>query len=268
MLTRSPARSQSPKYSAVKIDTHEALLAWWPPTLVWSALGRTWFASWIMRVASHSTRCWMRSSAASWATMACSVTQIFSNRRPSTVGALARFAALVRVEHAFAHAKGNRRDLDQLVRLDEVERLLEAQLDRRREPHRDIRGRRTHVALFLFLGDVECHVFRSRIDTDDHAFVYRHLRFDEGLRSLLRCGHGKRGDDAGFAGDQHAVAVATNWSLPGLIAEQPAGHDAVPSRSGQQQPTKADQTAGRHAEFHAQATMTVVVHVLEFAQSL
>src|SRR5437016_14348879 len=98
-----------------------------------------------MRVASHSTRCWMRSSAASWATMACSVTQIFSNRRPSAVGALARLAALVGVEHSLAHAKGNRRNLDQFVRLDKVERLLEAQLDRWREPHGDIRGRRTHV---------------------------------------------------------------------------------------------------------------------------
>ncbi len=65
MLIRSPARSQSPKYSAVRMDTHEALLAWCPPTLVWSTLGRTWLASWIMRVASHSTRCWTLSSAAS-----------------------------------------------------------------------------------------------------------------------------------------------------------------------------------------------------------
>ena len=56
-LTRSPARSQPPKYSAVRMDTTDALLAWWPPTLVVSVLGRTWLASWIMRVASHRTRC-------------------------------------------------------------------------------------------------------------------------------------------------------------------------------------------------------------------
>src|SRR5437868_811666 len=61
-LTRSPSRSQQPMYNAVRIETTEALLAWWPPTLVPSVAGRTWLASWIMRVASHSTRCWMRSN--------------------------------------------------------------------------------------------------------------------------------------------------------------------------------------------------------------
>src|SRR5947209_12899664 len=64
MLTRSPGWSQPPKYSAVTIDTTEALLAWCPPTFVLSAFGRTWLASWIMRVASHNTRCWIRSSVA------------------------------------------------------------------------------------------------------------------------------------------------------------------------------------------------------------
>src|ERR671934_187054 len=43
----------------------EALLAWWPPTLVPSGLGRTWLASWIMRIASHSTRPSMASRTAS-----------------------------------------------------------------------------------------------------------------------------------------------------------------------------------------------------------
>ncbi len=53
--TRSSARSQR-RYSADMIDTTDADDAWWPPTLSPSTFGRTAFASWIIRAASHRTR--------------------------------------------------------------------------------------------------------------------------------------------------------------------------------------------------------------------
>ena len=56
--TRSPWRSQW-KYSSVRIDTTDALELWCPPTLTPSVFGRTTFASWIIRTASHSTRSWI-----------------------------------------------------------------------------------------------------------------------------------------------------------------------------------------------------------------
>src|SRR5437879_13762289 len=111
--------------------------------------------------------------------------------KASGVGAFTRFAALVGVEYPRARAEGYWRHLDQLIGLDEIERLLEAQFDRRREPHGDIRGGRADVALLLLFGDVEGHVLGARVHADDHAFVHSGLRLDEGLRALLGCGHRK-----------------------------------------------------------------------------
>ena len=44
--------------------TRLALDAWWPPTLTPSPVSRSWLAASTMRVASHSTRCWISSSTA------------------------------------------------------------------------------------------------------------------------------------------------------------------------------------------------------------
>ena len=77
-----------PKYSAVKIDTTEALLAWCPPTLVSSWLGRRWLASWIMRVASHSTRCWMRASTSRSGSAGVLCPRLSRRRRTSHVGSV------------------------------------------------------------------------------------------------------------------------------------------------------------------------------------
>src|SRR5260370_42297459 len=108
--------------------------------------------------------------------------------KASGVGAFTRFAALVGVQYPLAHAEGDWRHLDQLIGLDEIERLLEAQFDRRREPHGDVRGGRADVALLLLFGDGEGHVLGTRVHADDHAFVPNALRLDAWLRRLPRCG--------------------------------------------------------------------------------
>src|SRR5215467_14642063 len=57
-LTLSGA-SRCAKYRAVMTVTRLALEAWWPPTLRPSPVSRLWLAASMMRVASHSTRCWI-----------------------------------------------------------------------------------------------------------------------------------------------------------------------------------------------------------------
>src|SRR5262249_23632222 len=59
--TRSCGRSTL-MYSAVMMVTHEALEAWWPPTLSPSGWGRRWVALWIIHTASQRI---LRSSARS-----------------------------------------------------------------------------------------------------------------------------------------------------------------------------------------------------------
>src|SRR5215470_11965706 len=62
-LTLSGA-SRYAKYRAVITVTRLALEAWWPPTLRPSPVSRSWLAASTMRVASHSTRCWIVSRTA------------------------------------------------------------------------------------------------------------------------------------------------------------------------------------------------------------
>src|SRR5262252_865619 len=62
-LTLSGA-SRYAKYRAVITVTRLALEAWWPPTLTPSPVSRSWLAASTMRVASHSTRCWIVSRTA------------------------------------------------------------------------------------------------------------------------------------------------------------------------------------------------------------
>src|SRR6185503_17068745 len=64
----------------------------------------------------------------------------------------------VRREDSLAKPDGLRRDLDELVVVDEFDGLLEAELTRGNEANRLVGARRAHVRLFLFLGDVHVHV--------------------------------------------------------------------------------------------------------------
>src|SRR5438067_830262 len=96
--------------------------------------------------------------------------------RPSGRFAFPSFAALLSVENALAQTKRDRRDLDELVALDEIHRLFQAQPQRRRKPDRDVRRRGANVRLLLLAHDVEWHVLRSRVQPDEHAFVYLRLR--------------------------------------------------------------------------------------------
>src|SRR5439155_27246056 len=71
--------------------------------------------------------------------------ELFRRRGP------ARPPPVVDVEQALAHADRLGRDLDQLVVLDIGDRLFEAHLDRRRQPHRLVLGGRADIGALLAL---------------------------------------------------------------------------------------------------------------------
>src|SRR5207302_6826307 len=69
--------------------------------------------------------------------------------------------------------------LQELVLSQEVEGLLEAQLARRGQPDRDVRGRRPDVGLLLFTTDVDADVPGPFLDPNDHPLVHGLARLDE-----------------------------------------------------------------------------------------
>src|SRR5690606_35730301 len=80
-------------------------------------------------------------------------------------------AALVLLEVALAQADGLGRDLDELVVADELDRVLERELDGRREVDGLVLARGTDVGELLGLDRVHDEVVVAAVDADDHALV-------------------------------------------------------------------------------------------------
>src|SRR5438309_10171306 len=82
--------------------------------------------------------------------------------------------------------------LQELVLSQEIKGLLEAQLARRGQPHRDVRGRRPDVRLLLLAAHVDPDVAWAFLDAYDHPLVHRLPRLDEGGSPLLRASKAER----------------------------------------------------------------------------
>src|SRR5262245_3652992 len=103
---------------------------------------------------------------------------------PAVASGLAAFAAgagalaFLGVQDHLAEPDRARGQFHALVVGDELQRRLEAERPRRREPLEDLRRRGPHVGLLLLLGDVDVHVVGTGVLADDHAFVHLGGRSD------------------------------------------------------------------------------------------
>src|SRR3954447_14966095 len=158
-------RSSGPRcanHNAVMIDTIDAELAWWPPTLIPPASARSWLAASTMRTASHSTRCWISSSASR---------SVFPTATEATAsGAAGCFPLAMAGEHAVPKMV---EDLRRAVIETEIE-----QVGHRREPLVPLRQRLTRA--------------RTRADPAQHQPAY-----DVHARSVSALGH-RHPHEAGF----------------------------------------------------------------------
>jgi hypothetical protein len=117
-----------------------------------------------------------------------------------------------------AHAHGLRRDFDELVVGDPLERTLEGQRTRHLEPGVDLLGGRAVVAELLALGGVAEHVVAPRVLADDHAFVDAVHRADEERRALLQVLERVGGGLAGGLADERAALAAGELASPRAVA--------------------------------------------------
>jgi hypothetical protein len=80
----------------------------------------------------------------------------------------------VLLQVALAQPDRLRRDLDQLVVVDELDRVFERQLDRRRQQDRVVLAAAADVGELLGrLDRVDDEVVVAAVDADDHALVHR-----------------------------------------------------------------------------------------------
>src|SRR6185436_5739354 len=168
---------------------------------------------------------------------------------------------LVRGQDLLSQPDVLRRHLDQLIVIDELDRLLETEQARRDDADGLVRGRGAHVRLLLFLRDVDVHVALPRVLADDHAFVDRRLRLDEDLAALLEVPDRERGRDACAVGDEGAGRACGNRAVPRLPSGKEVIHDAGPFRVGEELRAEPDQPARGDAELEPDAAAAVVHHL-------
>src|SRR5690606_24352119 len=178
-------------------------------------------------------------------------------------------SALVLAQEFLAQPNALRRDLDELVVVDELERLLEREANRRREQDVLVVGRRTDVRQMLFLRRVDRQVVAAAVDADDHAFVDLVARTDEEQPSLLKVEERIARGAAVDHRHEHADVALTDFrrharriTIEHVIEQAGAGRD------GQVLGPEADQASRGNAVFEAHASTPVPHHAQQLAAPL
>src|SRR6056297_2377344 len=104
-------------------------------------------------------------------TGACSAARRRSGRCGAPLGALARTPAVGGGQLDLAQPREVRCDLDGLVLADELQRLVQRQVPRRREPDQFVGRGGAHVGELLLLGRVDVHVLATGVLSNDHTLV-------------------------------------------------------------------------------------------------
>ena len=100
--------------------------------------------------------------------------------------------AVVLVEHDLPQADLRGRDLDQLVLLDELQRLLQRQPPRGTQQDVAVVAAGPHVAELLLLRRIDVHVLVAAVLADDHALVDHVVVADVQFGPLLQACRGRR----------------------------------------------------------------------------
>src|ERR1700744_2577133 len=101
-------------------------------------------------------------------------------------GPAARPTAYMLLQVTFAQPDRLRRDFDELVVVDELDRVFERHLDRRHETHGFIGARGAHVGQLLALDRIHDEIVVAAVDADDHAFVQRIAGHHEHAAAILQ----------------------------------------------------------------------------------
>ena len=157
------------------------------------------------------------------------------------------------------------RHLDQLVVRDELDRGLQGDLARRRQPQRLVVGVGPDVGELLLLGRVDVHVARPAVLADDHPLVDLDAGADEQLRALLEVEQPVGVRRPGPVADQHAGRPVRDLAGPRAVALADLVQQRRAARLGQQLAAIADQPAHREHELEPDAAVGVGGHLLQAA---
>ena len=178
--------------------------------------------------------------------------RLYARRRPAVplaqrCGARripARLASpVVLAQLPLAQPQVGRRDLDQLIGGDELDRRLQGHRRRRRQAQRLVVAVGADVGQLLFLGRVDVHVAGPAVLADDHALVDLYAGADEQRRPLLQVEQPVGVRRPGAVADQHAAGAVGHVARPRPVALADLVQQRGAARLGQQLAAVADQAA-------------------------
>src|SRR5690606_29442964 len=174
--------------------------------------------------------------------------------------------AVVFVEVLLAQANRLGGHFDELVVVDEFQRLFQGELDRRHQGDDFVLARGTHVVEFLALGGVDGQVVVAAVDAAQLAFVDILAGLKEQLAAALQ-GFQRVGQRlAGGHGHQNAVLAVGDFArLDRPIMAEGRGQDAGTRGHGQEAVAETDQATGRDGVFQAHTALAIRDHVGQIA---
>jgi hypothetical protein len=161
-----------------------------------------------------------------------------------------------------------RRDLDQLVVGDELDRVLERELDRRRDLDRVFLAGDAEVGELLAAHGVDDEVVVARVDADHHALVERIAGLDEHAAAVVELAERVGDGLAVVLADQDAVLAPFDLALVRLVAVEDVADQAGAARQVQELVLEADQAARRDLVVEAHPAHAVRLHVDEVGATL
>ena len=173
------------------------------------------------------------------------------------------------LEEFLAHADREGRDLDQLVVIDEFERLFQREADWRRQNDVFVRAGCADIGELLGFERIHDQVIAARVDADDHAFVDLFTVADHELAALLQVEQRIAQRFALAVGDHHAVVALADADVQvGTIMVEHAVQQARARRERQKIGAEPDQASRRDDIVEPDPALAVRHHVLEFRLAL
>ena len=172
-----------------------------------------------------------------------------------------------RIQNLLPDAEVLRRDLEELIGIDELEALLKAHDLRRDELQCVVRAGCPGVGEFLRLADIDLDILGLAALADDHTGIDLDTGADEELSSLLRLEEAVGNRLAALVGDDRTGLPVEHIALIRTVALELSVQDAVALRVGQELAAVSDQAARRDIELKARKVAMNRRHADQFALS-
>ena len=159
-------------------------------------------------------------------------------------------------------------DLDQLIVLNELDRIFQGQLYRGRDFDGVFFARHAEVGQLLLAHGIDHQIVVTAVDAHDHALVHRVAMAHKHAATVVELAQSVGDDFAVIHADQHAVFAAGNFTSVSFVAIKDVAGQTGATGQVEKLVLKTNQTACRDAVFQAHTAPAIGLHVGQFGFAL